>query len=167
MKYLFDFLSKNPLSKDCISNGQIGIFLNSLIKMMNIKSNLLEECHTPNSEMTLLYFALERYADDGKYPTAAQAAECLKVSAPSVSRTLKSLEEKKLIKRSQDKADRRAVRITVTRAGRARVDKLLSSLIAIMNGLQNDFSKEELETMASYHQRLLNSIEKAVNERSK
>lgn len=166
MKYLLDYLStREPPAQKPVSNKQRGDFLNSLIKLMNIKSDILEECCASHSEITLLYFALDRFAECGEHITAAQAAELLRVSAPSVSRTLKNLEEKGLIERDIDKNDRRSVRIIVTKAGDRQVKGVLERIFAIMDGALGEFSNEELIAMAELHGKFVHSIEKAASER--
>lgn len=168
MKYLLDFLNtREPPTQNPVSNEQRGVFINSLIKLMNIKSDVLEECCATHSEMTLLYFALDRFAEYGEYLTAAQAAEILRVSAPSVSRTLKNLEEKGLIERDIDKNDRRSVRIIVTESGSRRVTGVLERIFGIMDRVLGDFSNEELTAMAELHCKFVRSVEKAANERGK
>lgn len=166
MRYLLDFLNNhNSVLQNPVSNEQRVIFINSLIKLMNIKSDLLEECCTPHSEITLLYFALDRFAECGEHPTAAQTAEILRVSAPSVSRTLKNLEEKGLIERDIDKNDRRSVRIIVTKAGEQQVNIVMKRVFAIMERVLGEFSNEELTAMAELHSKFVRAIEKAANER--
>lgn len=166
MRYLLDFLNKHgPMTQNPVSNEQRGVFINSLIKLTNIKSDVLEECCTSHSEITLLYFALDRFAECGEHLTAAQAAEILKVSAPSVSRTLKNLEEKGLIERDIDKNDRRSVRIIVTKAGNQRVNSVLERIFNIMDKVLKEFSNEELTAMAELHCKFVRSVEKAANER--
>ncbi len=166
MKYLLDYLNKRaPLSRNPMSNEQRGIILNSLIRLMNVKSNVLEECCSSYSEIMLLYFSLDRFAERGEHITAAQAAKTIGVSAPSVSRTLKNLEEKGLIERDLDKNDRRSVRIIVTETGERRVCEVLNYIFAIMDKALGEFSYEELTAMVELQGKLVRSIEKAINER--
>lgn len=170
MKYLLDYLNtreppaKKPVSP--VSNKQRGDFVNSLIRLMNIKSDILEECCASHSEITLLYFALERFAECGEHITAAQAAELLRVSAPSISRTLKNLEEKGFIERDTDKNDRRSVRIIVTKEGERRVRGVLERIFVIMDRALGEFSNEELIAMAALHSKFVDTIEKAATENS-
>lgn len=165
MKYLLDYLNtREPPSEKTVcrvSNKQRGDFVGSLIKLMSIKSDILEACGASHSEITLLYSALDSFAECGEHITAAQAAELLRVSAPSVSRTLKSLEEKGFIERDTDKNDRRSVRIIVTEEGERRVKGVLERVFAIMDRALKEFSTEELVKMAALHGRFVNSIEKA------
>lgn len=89
----------------------------------------------------------------------------LGVSAPSVSRTLKNLEEKGLIERDLDKNDRRSVRIIVTETGERRVNSVLNYVFTTMDKALGEFTREELTVMVELHEKLVRSIEKAANER--
>lgn len=166
MKYLVDYLNEHePLAQNPMPAERWGMFLNSLMRLMNVKLNILEACRSSHSEMTLLYFALDRFAERGEHITAAQAAKVLGVSAPSVSRTLKNLEEKGLIERDFDKKDRRSVRIIVTETGECRVNDMINHVFRIMDKVLCDFTEEELSAMSKFHEKLVRSIENAANER--
>lgn len=161
MKYLLDFLDeREPLARNPMSNEQRGNFLNSLIRLMNVKSNVLGECCSSHSEIMLLYVALDCFAERGEHITAAQAAKMMNVSAPSVSRTLKNLEEKGLIERGLDKNDRRSVRIVVTETGERRVNSVLNYVFTTMDKALSEFTDEELTAMVELHGKLVRSIEK-------
>lgn len=167
MKYLLDFMKKNgDIAQGRLSNEKSGIFLNNLLRFMNIKSDVLAECCASHSEITTLYCSLDWFTEHGEYITAAQAAKKLGVSAPSVSRTLKNLEEKGLIERGFDKNDRRSVRIIVTKAGEDKVNAILSRVFKTMTVVLREFSDNELGQMAELYSKFVYSMEKAVsNER--
>lgn len=167
MKYLLDFMRENgDIAQGRLSNEKSGIFLNNLLRFMNIKSDVLAECCASHSEIATLYCSLDWFTEHGEYITAAQAAKKLGVSAPSVSRTLKNLEEKGLIERGFDKNDRRSVHIIVTKAGEDKVNTILGYIFEAMNIVLGEFSDDELDVMVDLHSKFVNSIEKAVsNER--
>lgn len=169
MKYLLDFLSGNMPADDRLSNEQRGALMRSMMRLVNIKSNVLTEGCSSHSEIMLLYCSLDWFAEHGEHLTVAQAAKILRVSAPSVSRTLKGLEEKGLIERDPDPRDRRSVRIVVTKTGERRVNRILSYVFTTMDRALGEFSEEELAAMIKLHDKLVCSIEKAVgsNEKTK
>lgn len=167
LKYLLDFLGENDHTDCRLSDEQRGDLMKSMIRLMNIKSNVLTDCCSSHSEIMLLYWSLDWFAEHGEHITAAEAAKALGVSAPSVSRTLKGLEEKGLIERDLDPRDRRSVRIVVTESGERRVNRVLSSIFATMDRALCEFSEEELSAMVKLHGKLVGSIEKAINEKSR
>lgn len=168
MKYLLDFLNeREPLAKNPLSNEQRGMFLNSLIKMMNVKSSVLEKCSATHSEIMLMYAALDCFSERGEHITVAQAAKMLGVSAPSVSRTLKSLEKKGLIERDLDKNDRRSVRIVVTKTGERRVKRVLDFIFGTLDNVCGEFSDEELNAIVELHCKFVDLLMKANERRTK
>lgn len=165
MKYLLDFLNKRkPLTRNPLSNEQHGIFLNSLIRLMNVKSSVLEKCSATHSEIMLMYISLDWFTERGEYISAAQAAKMMGVSAPSVSRTLKSLEKKGLIERALDKNDHRSVRIIVTKTGERRVKRVLDFIFGTLDNVCGEFSDEELTAIVKLHCKFVDLLVKA-NER--
>lgn len=162
LKYLLDFLGASKHTDSRLSDEQRGNLMKSMIRLMNIKSNVLTDCRSSHSEIMLLYCSLDWFTEYGEHITAAQAAKTLGVSAPSISRTLKGLEEKGLIERDSDPRDRRSVQIVVTESGKRRVNRLLSYIFATMDKALNEFSAEELNAMIKLHEKLVCSIEKAV-----
>lgn len=162
LKYLLDFLGENRHTDSRLSDEQRGDLMKSMIRLMNIKSNVLTDCRSSHSEIMLLYCSLDWFAEHGEHITAALAAKRLGVSAPSVSRTLKGLEEKGLIERDLDPHDRRSVRIVVTKNGEQRINRVLSYVFTTMDRALCEFSEEELSAMIKLHDKLVCSIEKAV-----
>lgn len=131
---------------------------------MNVKSSVLEKCSASHSEIMLMYISLDWFAEHGEYISAAQAAKMMGVSAPSVSRTLKSLEEKGLIKRDLDKNDRRSVRIIVTKSGERRVKRVLDFIFGTLDNVCGEFSDEEITSIVKLHCKFVDLLVKA-NER--
>ena len=167
LKYLLDFLGENKPADNRLSNEQRGALMKSMMRLINIKSDVLTEGCSSHSEIMLLYCSLDWFAEHGEHITAAQAAKMLRVSAPSASRTLKGLEEKGLIERDSDPRDRRSVRIVVTKTGERRVNRILSYVFTTMDKALGEFSEEELAAMIKLHDKLVCSIEKAIKSSKK
>lgn len=163
MKYLLDFLNKRKtMAQNPLSNELRGMFLNSLIRLMNVKSNVLEKCSSSHSEIMLMYISLDWFTERGEYISAAQAAKMLGVSAPSVSRTLRNLEEKGFIERDLDKNDRRSVRIIITKEGERKVQRVLDFIFGTLDNACGEFSDEELAAIVKLHCKFVDVMEKAM-----
>ena len=63
----------------------------------------------------------------------------------SLSRTIKSMEEKDLIKRVKDKNDRRVMRIVLTSAGERMREVSRASVVEFNERILKDLSKEKVE----------------------
>jgi MarR family transcriptional regulator, lower aerobic nicotinate degradation pathway regulator len=69
------------------------------------------------------------------------------VTRPTVTGLLNSLESQGLIRREADPADGRRVRISLTRAGRERVEALLPAVFGLEKELFSELSAREKETL--------------------
>lgn len=107
------------------------------------------------AEFSLIY-AAEEYAqkNGGAHISVAEAASKLQVSVPAVSRTLKSIEGKRLIERRADEKDRRSVKLVVTDRGREVLNVNIRYTVEMINKVLAHFSGEELEAMVNLHCKL-------------
>ncbi len=159
MSYLAQFAERcGSLAGGRISGENYAIFLNSFIRLMDVKQTALSTCGASHSEAMILFTALDYFTDNGEHITVAETAKRLNVSMPSVSRTLKGLSEKGLVKRDLDKNDRRSVRIVVTKAGEEKIQGLLKRVYSTLNKTLEVFSDEELARMIELHNRFVNSL---------
>lgn len=159
MSYLEQFAERcGSLSGGRVSGEKYDVLLNGLVRLMDIKHTALSECGARQSEMLLLFTALDYAAEHGEHITVAETAKRLNVSMPSVSRSLKSLSEKGLIERDPDENDRRSVRIIVTKAGEEKLQGLLKRVYSTLNKALEIFSDEELSQMIELHNRFVNSL---------
>lgn len=159
MSYLEQFAENGGLPGHCrISGEKCAVFFGNLTRLMNVKQSALSTCGASHSEMMILLVALDHFTDNGEHITSAEAARRLNVSAPSVSRSLKGLSEKGLVKRDLDENDRRSVRIIVTEAGEEKIKKLLRFIFTALDSVLETFSDEELSQMLELQNRFVNSL---------
>jgi DNA-binding MarR family transcriptional regulator len=78
----------------------------------------------------------------------------------SLSRLLKSMEEKKLIKRESDKKDKRSVRIVLTNEGRKRRDKAKETVLQFNTAVREEIPDQKLNVFFDVLQSLNRIIEK-------
>lgn len=141
-----------------VSGEKYGVFLNNLTRLMNIKPIALADCGAAHSELMLLYTALDYAAEYGENITVAEAAKRMGVSMPSVSRSLKGLSEKGLIKRGFDEKDHRTVKLIVTEYGEEKVQNFFRYAFSTLDEVLKVFSDEELDQMIKLHGRFVNSL---------
>lgn len=67
------------------------------------------------------------------------------MEARSLTRTLRSMEEAGLIKRRPDKADKRLVRIVLTKEGVRKRDIAKKAVVQLNSSIQEEISKQDME----------------------
>lgn len=162
MKYLQSFFENELCPEKRVSEEKYGQFLESFQRSLNFNpASLLGGCAS-QSELMLLYRALDYRCDKEENMTAAEAAKDLGVSAPSISRTLKSLAEKGYVERISDENDRRSVRISVTSDGEALINSFFIKVFSVLDTAMSGFSTAETESMIDLYGRIINAIASAI-----
>lgn len=162
MKYLQSFFENELCPEKRVSAEKYGQFLEYFQRSLNFNPASLLGGIACQSELALLYMALDYRCDQGENITVAEAAKQLGVSAPSVSRTLKSLAEKNYVERISDENDRRSVRIAVTESGKELINKFFIKVFSVLDTAMSEFSRDEIETMIDRYGRIINAIASAV-----
>jgi len=83
----------------------------------------------------------------GERPTQQQLARTLEIEGPTLTRHLDGLERAGLVARAPHESDRRASRVEITAAGRARHAELLAAVIAFNKQLHAGFTPEAIEEL--------------------
>lgn len=78
---------------------------------------------------------------------ATEVAERACLLAPSLTRIMRSLEERRLIMRDRDSGDGRRVRLTISAGGLAMIRDLLPDSRAIYTEIETRFGKERIEQL--------------------
>lgn len=165
MSYLAQFAESGGLPVNSrVSGEKCAVFFGNLTRLMDVKQAAFSTCGASHSELMILLVALDYFTDNGAYITSAEAARRLDVSAPSVSRSLKGLSEKGLVKRDLDENDRRSVRIVVTTAGEEKIKGLLRLIFTAFDSVLEVFSDEELSQMLELQNRFVNSLNNITEE---
>jgi len=94
------------------------------------------------------------------WPAQHQLARALRIEGPTLTRHLDGLEEAGLVVRTREANDRRAVRVELTDAGRAKHAELLQAVIGFNRRLTAGLDEEKLEQL----RRLLARLEQNVQE---
>lgn len=110
------------------------------------------------SEFAVLCRASDQLKRRGRAATVADIAGQVNVSVPAVSRTLRSLQQKQLIERSIDDADRRNIRVTLTAAGQDMLEENMKRVVAKLNDIMSVFSQDEMRTIARLYSKFADSM---------
>lgn len=91
---------------------------------------------------------------------ASELAESAFLLAPSLTRILRSIEERGLIARSKDEADGRRVILEITQAGRDIINDVTPDSRAIYAGIEKAYGKERIDALLDMLDDLSNAIAK-------
>lgn len=162
MKYLLNFFENELCPERWVSAEKYAQFIEYFQRSISINPAQLAGGCACQSELTLLYQALEHQYDNGESISVAEAAKQLDVSMPFVSKTLKALVEKGYARRVSDENDRRLVRISVTEDGDGLIGRFFVKVFSVLNTAMSDFTQEEIESMIDLYGRIINAIASAV-----
>jgi len=95
------------------------------------------------------------------WPAQHQLARALRIEGPTLTRHLDGLEEAGLLVRTREPNDRRAVRVELTDAGRAKHAELLQVVIGFNRRLTAGLSEDELEQLRGLLDRLEQNVRRA------
>jgi MarR family transcriptional regulator for hemolysin len=93
------------------------------------------------------------------WPAQHRLARALHIEGPTLTRHLDGLEEGGLVVRRREADDRRAVRVELTEAGRARHSELLQAVIAFNKRLRAGLSEDEIAGLRDLLTRLEANVE--------
>ncbi|HPH45437.1 MAG TPA: MarR family transcriptional regulator [Chryseolinea sp.] len=98
---------------------------------------------------------------------ATKIAPMMGLEARSLTRLLKSMEEKGLIYRESDKNDKRSVRILLTKEGRDKKEKARNTVLTFNESVREQVSSQKLAVFFEVLQNINQVVEKSnINEKS-
>lgn len=166
MFIMWDCLGEEDPAKGRLSPEEYERFIKSMQVMRGLNmSAFTDDLTIP--ELGLLCIAEDYISKNGSAVSVAEAACRLDVSVPAVSRTLKSLERKKLIERRVDERDRRSAKLIVTDEGREAMLRNLRHGLEMLNRVLDRFSDDELSAMVDFHSRISRALADEAGGRTK
>lgn len=130
-----------------------GEFFQALDSMRKIRIGELFPDMTQGDGATLL--SIEHLNEKKKEGvTVSDLAEKMHIKTSAVSRTLKSLEERGLIERTVNQADRRNTYVTLTEAGEASCRKFRQTMCEFGKAVIERMDEEDMRRMIAYINKL-------------
>lgn len=111
-----------------------------------------------DATMSMGFVLLNINSDEGT--PATKIAPLMGLEARSLTRLLKSMEEKKLIFREADKSDKRSVRIRLTREGKEKKEKARETVIRFNNAVREEISDDKLAVFFDVLQKINQIVER-------
>jgi MarR family transcriptional regulator, organic hydroperoxide resistance regulator len=107
--------------------------------------------------MSMGFVLLNIHSDDGT--PATKIAPLMGLEARSLTRLLKSMEEKGLIHREADASDKRLVRIVLTKEGKKKKEKSRETVLRFNHAIREQINEEKLNVFFSVLQQICGIIE--------
>jgi len=111
-----------------------------------------------NATMSMGFCLLNIHSEEGT--PATKIAPLMGLEARSLTRLLKTMEEKGLIAREPDPSDKRLVRIVLTKEGRERKEKARESVLRFNDSIRAIIPSEKLNVFFEVLQSINKTIEK-------
>jgi DNA-binding MarR family transcriptional regulator len=111
-----------------------------------------------DATMSMGFVLLNINSDEGT--PATKIAPLMGLEARSLTRLLKSMEEKGLIYREADKNDKRSVRIRLTKEGKKKKEKARETVLRFNEVVRNEISMEKLAVFFEVLQHINQIIER-------
>ena len=111
-----------------------------------------------NGTMSIGFALLNIHSEEGT--PATKIAPLMGLEARSLTRLLKSMDEKGLIYREADKTDKRSVRIYLTREGKKNKEKARETVLRFNEAVREQVPVQKLEVFFEVLQEINNMIER-------
>jgi DNA-binding MarR family transcriptional regulator len=111
-----------------------------------------------DATMSMGFVLLNINSDEGS--PATKIAPLMGLEARSLTRLLKSMEEKKLIYREADKNDKRSVRIRLTKEGKEKKERARETVLRFNNAVREEISEDKLMVFFDVLQRINQIVER-------
>jgi DNA-binding MarR family transcriptional regulator len=107
---------------------------------------------------SLQFWALV-HIDESEGPSLGQLAERLKLDAPATSRTVTALHRLGLVSAEGDRADRRRLRLQLTRAGKSKMPRLRALAAELRDAAVRGLSREEEQTLRQLLRKVIEGLD--------
>jgi len=119
-------------------------------KFVKFTASIHEVTHqlTKNSrptDITAVQYSIMEYIYVNQSATLSEISDCLHISMPNTSREIKKLTEKGLLKKTENKEDRRKQSISCTIKGQKKLETVFAEIEANFHYRIKDMSDNELE----------------------
>jgi DNA-binding MarR family transcriptional regulator len=138
------------------SRRGIGYLLKRAGKLANLR---IEELFTGDEEISFTQWVVLMNLRDKLHITAGEIAQYMCHDSGALTRVIDQLEDRKLLKRTRSKTDRRVIELELTQEGRSLTDHYLPRLVSLYNKVFEDFSREEADQAVDLLARLITKLD--------
>lgn len=117
-------------------------------------------------DLTDTEYLICTYLDANTVCSQDEIANGMRMDKTTIGKALMSLEKKKYVLRKTNPEDRRYKRISLTKTGKCRIEKLLAEHRAWFQEVMSTLKEKEQKQFAEYCERLLNKAEEMIRLRN-
>ena len=127
-----------------------GRVLTAMHQFHKLPLSLLFHDMTKMEAMTLVKIECHNRQKGENTLTITELAEKMNVKAPAISRTLKALEDKRLVERTVNQADRRNTHVRLTEPGKKTLAECERMMDDFAGAIVRRMNREDLERLVGY-----------------
>ena len=135
-------------------NNQISRIVSLIFTVRNLTHEGAEKTNKNASSLQLITLRFIKY----KKPTMKEVADYLTITAPSATSLINNLAKDELIKREEEKGDRRIVRIVITQKGERHLKKGMEYLSQKIRKNLEVLSQKERDELAKILGKVANNL---------
>jgi DNA-binding MarR family transcriptional regulator len=147
--------------EDCVGDRSPGRMLRRINKLLMTRI----EARFTDAELGFVEWMALKLVHDGVATNAGELARDIGINTGATTRLIDGLEANGLIERDRSCADRRVVRLRLTRAGTAKQREKIPLMVASWNELLAGFEQAEANRLIALLGKLLDAMEHAVGSR--
>jgi len=116
-------------------------------RAMHVNGRRAMAQHTKPGQVFVLFNLKKKGPQDGSGLRVSEIAGCLGVTPSSITQIVTDLEARGLVIRNMDKADRRAVRVSLTEEGERLIEGFHRPYLPVMDSLAQSLGSEKCRTL--------------------
>ena len=144
-------------------NSQAQRLLKTFHRFRRMDLSKLTPSEFKPSEVRLMFYILHGMEKDERGVTISELSAMLEVASPTVTPLVRSLEERGMVLRYNDKEDRRAVRVKLTEQGIAQVKEIAKKRSAQIQGLVEYLGEEKSQQLIELLEQVYTYMEMRAN----
>ncbi len=134
--------------------GSIGYLIRRARNLMTARV----EAEFDRRAVTFVQWIVLMQLRDGLASTAAEISRDMCHDSGALTRVLDQLEQRGLIERRRNRADRRTVEIGITPDGLTMVNSLVPTVVGLLNGALTEFTQDEAETFTRLLKKFIDGV---------
>jgi len=142
--------------EECVGERSPGRLLRRINKLLLIRM----KARFADAELSFVEFMALKLLRDEVSASAGELARDMHINTGATTRLIDGLEQKGLLERDRSSADRRVVRLRLTKSGEAKYIEKVPIMVAQWNEVLAGFDQSEADTLMYLLSKMLDSMER-------